>query len=130
MYYHHIIKRPNDELIFKFYKAQKLKPSRGDWVTLVDKDKQLLDIKIGDDEAEKMSKYKFKKYIKKVISEKAFEYLIKIKKTHSKLSDINYTKLNMQNYLKSNNSLTDNEKCSLFQFRVRQIDVKCNYKNK
>ena len=59
MYYHHIIKRPNEELIFKFYKAQKLKPSRGDWVTLVDKDKQNLNIKIEDDEAEKMSKYKF-----------------------------------------------------------------------
>ena len=77
-----------------------------------------------------MSKYKFKKYIKKVISEKAFEYLIKIKEKHSKLNDISYTKLEMQNYIKSNNSFTDDEKCSLFQFRVRQIDVKCNYKNK
>ena len=36
----------------------------------------------------------------------------------------------MQNYLKSNNNLTDDQKCSLFKFRVRQIDVKCNYKNK
>ena len=36
----------------------------------------------------------------------------------------------MQNYLKSNNNLTDEEKCLLFRFRVREINVKCNYKNK
>ena len=38
--------------------------------------------------------------------------------------------MKIQHYLKSNNSLTDDEKCSLFKFRVRQIEVKCNYKNK
>ena len=36
----------------------------------------------------------------------------------------------MQNYIKSDNNLTDDEKCLLFQLRVRQTDVKCNYKNK
>ena len=127
-YYHHIIKRPYDELIYKFYKAQKLKPSKGDWVNLVENDKQLLKINLGDEEIAKMSKFTFKKFVKKVIAEGAFAYLMKIKETHSKLKDLKYKKLEMQNYIKSDNNLTVDEKCLLFQFRVRQTDVKCDYK--
>ena len=88
MYYHHIIKRPSNELINKFYKAQKLKPSKGDWVKLIENDKQILKIDHEDEEIEKMSKYKFKKFVKKVIAEGALAYLLKIKETHSKLKDL------------------------------------------
>ena len=56
--------------------------------------------------------------------------MIDKKEKHSKLKDIKYKHLEMQNYLKSNNNLTDEEKCLLFRFRVREINVKCNYKNK
>ena len=56
--------------------------------------------------------------------------MLKIKETHSKLKEVEYSKLEMQHYIKSDSNLTDDEKCLLFQFRVRQIDVKCNYKNK
>jgi len=73
---------------------------------------------------------KFKKYVKKAIRDKAYIFLMEIKEKHSKLKDISYTKLEIQKYLKSSNKLTDEEKCTLFRFRVREIDVKFNYKNK
>ena len=40
MYLHHILKRPKEEIITKFYVAQKLKPSRNDWVTTIEKIKE------------------------------------------------------------------------------------------
>ena len=72
----------------------------------------------------------YKKSIQKVIAKKTFEYLLKIKEKHSKLKDIIYTKFKLQNYLKSNNNLTYEQKSTLFKFRVREIEVKNNYKNK
>ena len=33
-------------------------------------------------------------------------------------------------YPKSNNSLTDDEKVTLYKLRVREVEVKCNYKSK
>ena len=76
LYYHHIIKRPNSELIYKIYKAQQLKPSKGDWINLLNEDESLLNIKLNEEKDKKLSKYKFKKSINKVIRETAFEYLI------------------------------------------------------
>ena len=107
MYYQHIIKRPEDELIHKFYKAQKLSPSKGDWVTLIEKDKNLLDIEMEDEDIARLSKYVFKKYVKKATREKAYKFLIDKKEKHFKLNDITYKQLEMQNYLKNNNNLID-----------------------
>ena len=83
-----------------------------------------------DEKAAKFRKSTYKKYIKKVIAENTFKYLLKIKEKHSKLKDIIYTKFKLQNYLKSNNNLTYEQKSTLFKFRVREIEVKNNYKNK
>ena len=63
MYLHHILRRPKDEVIRKFYVAQKLKPSRNDWVLTVENDKNELEIKLCDEEIEQLTKYKFKKYL-------------------------------------------------------------------
>ena len=48
----------------------------------------------------------------------------------SKIEPLKYRKLETQNYFKSNNSLTDSEKITLFKLRVREVEIKCNYKNK
>ena len=130
MYHHHILRRPKNELISKFYHAQKLKPSKGDFVNLVDMDKKLLKINLTDDQISSISDSKYKEMIKKAISEETFKYLINLKKKHSKMDELNYSELKIQNYLKSSNGLTHDEKCTLFKFRVREIDVKTNYRNR
>ena len=129
LYYHHIIKRPNTELIYKIYKAQKLKPCKGDWINLINQDEKLLNINLNEEKDKRLSKYKFKKNINKVIRESAFKYLLSKKESRSKIEPLYYRKLQTQNYLKTNNCLTDGEKITLFKLRTREANVKCNYKN-
>ena len=77
-----------------------------------------------------MSKERFRKVVSDGIEKAAFHFLTKKKNAHSKLIEINYSKLKVQDYIKTDNILTDEEKCILFKFRVREMDVRLNYKNK
>ena len=79
MYHHHILRRPTNELISKFYHAQKLKPSTVDFVSLIENDKKLIGISLSDEEISKLSKYKYKKLVKKAILDEAFKDLIRKK---------------------------------------------------
>ena len=58
MYLQHILKRPNEELVNKFYEAQKCKISKGDWIQTVNENLQELDIKLDEKEISQMSKQK------------------------------------------------------------------------
>ena len=40
---------------------------------------------------------------------------------------LEYTRYEMQGYLKTDNELTDEERCTLLKFRVREVDVRVNY---
>ena len=71
MYLHHILHRPDSELIKRFYKAQKSKPSKGDWTTTVIEDRNELNIEIDDEGISKLSKYKFRKIVKEKVTVKA-----------------------------------------------------------
>ena len=71
----------------------------------------------------------FKKYIKKAVNEAAFIFLMNKKESRSKIEPLKYKELQIQSYFKTNNILTDGEKVTLFKLRVREVDVKCNYKN-
>ena len=130
MYLHHILKRNEDELINKFYKAQKLKPSKNDWVMTIEEDKKYLGIIMEDNDIKKLSKYKFKQILNDKIKELSFKYLIKKKESHSKTENLNYNNLEVQSYLKSDSNLNNDEKQLLFKFRTRMIDVKINYRNR
>ena len=129
MYLHHLLKRPENEVIKKFYNAQKLKPSKNDWVVSVEKDKKELEIKLKDEEIKKYSKHKFKKYLEERIKKETFKYLINKKEKHSKTSDLSYETLEVQKYLKTDNNLTNDEKYFLFKLRTRMTNVKANFKN-
>ena len=129
MYLHHILKRPKTELIRKFYDAQRLKPSKNDWVIAIDNDKKDFEIKYSDCDIGKMSKNKFRDFLETRIKKFAFEYLMRKKGTHSKIKDLVYTKLDCQNYLKYDFELNNEDKMLLFKFRTRMIDMKNNFKN-
>ena len=57
-----------------------------------------------------MSRYKFRRILKKNIQNSAFNYLMRKKQSHSKMSDIEYNGLETQKYLKSDSGLSDTEK--------------------
>ena len=131
MYLHHILRRPDKELIHKFYKAQALKISRGDWAETVSNDKIEINLQMDDLEISKLSKYKFKNILKKKIMKKAFDDLKIMKEGHSKMSNIIYgDELKIQKYLKSDSKFTNDDKSLLFKMRTRMTEVKNNFKNK
>ena len=129
MYLHHIVRRPETELIRKFYEAQKSKISKGDWVQMVQENMKQINLKMSDLEIAKMSKNKFKKIVKKHITTAAFSELIRVKETHSKMQDTKYNKLEVQDYLKSDSGLSDARKQLLVKLRTRMYGVKVNFKN-
>ena len=127
-YFHHILTRDSSELINRVYCAQKRRPVKDDWYLTVQKDLADLHIDLSDDQIKNMTKIQFKLYLKKIVSDAAFSDLLKIKDSHSKGSDIVYSKFELQPYLKSN-LLNSNEKFLLFKLRSRMTPVKSNFKS-
>ena len=76
-----------------------------------------------------MSKFLFKKIIKMKVKEAALKYLIEKKNEHSKMTNLTYSKLDMQPYFKSK-CLNTNQVKQLFRFRTRMSNVKANFKSK
>ena len=74
-----------------------------------------------------MKKSKFRKLVNTQIRNLAKEYLINLKMKHSKLDQISDS-YRTEKYLESS-SITTEEKQTLFKFRTRMVDVKCNFKN-
>ena len=82
MFYWHIITRNEDELLFKFVKAQKLAPSKHDWVHQLEKDKVDINLQLSESQIKKMTKFQFKKIVKVKIESLAAECLEKTKNSH------------------------------------------------
>ena len=69
--------------------------------------------------------------LNEAISKRAFERLIEMKEKHSKLDNLKYSNLKMQNYLKpSRVKATQNEIETIFKMRSRMTDVKLNFRRK
>ena len=80
MYLHNLLKRSKTELVSKVFYAQENKPANHDWVTTVKKDLEEFQISFSLEQIEKLSKYKFKKLVKKSMMQVAFENLLQEKK--------------------------------------------------
>ena len=110
--------------------AQLDHPSKGDWITTVQENLQELKIDMDLERIAGLGKEDFKNIIKKSVNQLSFDYLQKLRETHSKAKDLNYQSLQIQPYLTavSDASLTIDEKKFLFALRCRMIEVKSNYK--
>ena len=91
LYLQTILQREPDELIHKVYLAQKDDPSEGDFCQLVNKDRQLLNCSLTDEQIQQYSKYDFKTLVKNKAKEEAFRTLLSIKDTKTKMDNILYT---------------------------------------
>ena len=80
------------------------------------------------DEIANYSTSAFNKLVKDAIRKKAFSELVKQQKAHSKGKEIVYRDLNLQNYLKKDSPLNNEEKRFLFAARTRGLNVKNNFK--
>ena len=129
MYLWHILSRNDTELIRRLYQAQKNTSSAGDWVKLVESDKQELNISLTDSEIQGVSKQMFKSYIKEKVKINYLNHLISLKTKHSKSEHLDCTQIQMAEYI-SDQSLSTSKKHLLFKLRSKTLDVKQNFKNK
>ena len=100
---HYLLSLKEGEMIQQVFSVQWNNPARNDWTNLVKKD--LVDFKIDMNlsNIKNLSEWAFKNRVRKQAYEYEFNQLMKIKQEHTKLDDLTYSKLEMQNYLKLEN---------------------------
>ena len=74
-----ILKREENEMIKRVYKAQKAQPSTGDFVNLVNEDCELIGLDMTESEITNISKDKLKNIVKAKVMNAAFIYLQSLK---------------------------------------------------
>ena len=96
-----ILKRDDTELTKRVFEAQLQNPSDGDYVQLVKRDFDEMNISFNLDNVKTTGVETFKKQIKNKVKEAALKYLQEKQKTHTKVKHIEYNKLETQKYLTS-----------------------------
>ena len=99
MYLWKLLNVDKSELIHRIYKSQENASHPGDWVRLVEKDKQDLNLDILNSEIEELSKNKFKNIIDKKIESFALKQLNQQKDKHSKSGYLKSTSFLTSRYL-------------------------------
>ena len=84
MYLQTILKRKKDEVTRKIYEAQKLNPSKGDFIELIKADKGIVSLELSDNEIENMERHTYQNIIRKKVRSAAFLYLQSLQKIQSK----------------------------------------------
>ena len=126
-YLQHLLKSDKNSMLSKFFETQLKFPVRDDWTEQVKQD--LRDLKIREDFEwiRKTSKASFSKLVKKCGQEYALAELNKKKTSHSKLSNIEYDELKLQQYLKCD-KITVRQAHTLIKFRTRMARYGGNFK--
>ena len=120
LYLQHILKQNDSSLVKNFLMTQMLDLKKKDWGNTVLEDFKDLDINLTFEEIEKMGKQKYKEIIKAKVKEKSLEYLVNKKtRRNGKGMRIEHTQLEMQAYLKTEDSdINNDERKLLFQLRT------------
>ena len=120
IYLQHILKQKETSLVKNFFKTQLSTLQKKDWGTTVKEDLKHLKIEIPIEEIEYLPKATYIKLIKKKIYQKSFEYLLDRRNTRNgKGMEMSYEKLEMQNYLSSQDiEITNHERKLIFQLRT------------
>ena len=120
------MKREEDELTKMVVLSQKETRIKGDFYVQVENDMKTLDIQ------ENMITTTHKNTLKEVLNNKlhscAFQYLITLAHTHSKVHNESYSDLKGMPYM-NDNRFTPDLVNLLFKFRTRMYNVKNNFRN-
>jgi hypothetical protein len=122
MYLHTILTRNKDEITYKTYNAMKIKPLKDDWIYLVADDLKTIQMSLENEEdIVKLTKEQFKTIVKKRVRQTAFIELQEAKRNHSKVRDIKFQSLAVEEYITS--AKFSNQQCSLlFNLRSKCVN--------
>ena len=129
MYLHNILKKPENELIRKVYRIQKLLPTKNDWYQIVQEDRNKLGLSLSDEQISVMSKIKFKTIVVEAVRNFAVNCLNKTasKKENSKCRKLVKKELVKEHYL-IDKSFSRSECELLFALRTRMVSgIKTNF---
>ena len=127
-YLHYLVNLNKEEMLFQVFNAQWNHPVKDDWTVQVKKDLQDLEIDMTLEEMRKKSKNSFKRMVKVKAKEFALDYLQKLKEKHTKMDNLQYLDLKLQNYLKDD-AISVMEARNLYRYRTRVANFKENFKN-
>ena len=123
MFLHYILGRPTSELISQVFYAQLESPGKNDWTLQIIEDLKLVGLGHYTMESIKSSsKESFKKLVKEKCAELAFTDLMKEKAEKSKMKNLVYDKLTMQEYL-TTDILNSQQKKLIYKIRTRMIET-------
>ena len=129
MYLWNVLNRNENDLLKRFILAQKVRPTKNDWVELVQKDKADYKINLSDEEISKTKKSKYEKLVEEAVRKKTICDLNKVAENHSKSEHLMKANLKREQYLVDPRfSRGDAE--LLFKLRTRMVDVKNNFSKK
>ena len=122
-----ILQKSENDLVRKCLMAQQISPVKNDLATTFQNDLETCNITLTISDISKTKKSKFRKLVNTQIRCLANEYLLNLKSKHSRLDQVSDS-YSLEKYLKNSNISTE-ERQTLFRFRTRMVDVKCNFKN-
>ena len=126
-YLHYLIRSGKSEMLYKFFVAQWENPSKQDWTEQVRVDLSELGIREDIPFIESKSQYCFKRLVKTKIKEFTLDLLNYRKFKHTKMDNLVFTELQIQDYLVSE-KLSVEQKRIIFLFRTRMADYSENYR--
>ena len=123
----YLLKLDSSEMLSKFLWAQWENPIKFDWTLEVRKNLKEFGVTNNIEEIKNMSKYSFKKLVMKKAREFEFLRYLQIKETKSKMKNLSYPCLEMQDYLLLKNMNTSQAK-AMFKFRVKMAPFGENFR--
>ena len=117
-YLHTILSSENTGMLYSFFITQWNNPTQGDWTEQVKKDLMDFQIPCSFDEIKKKSKEAFKRQVKIRATEYSLKSLKSKQATHSKMENLSYKDLKIQDYFPSDH-LDYKQKQTLFKLRTR-----------
>ena len=126
-YLHDLLKKDKKGMVYSFFITQWYKPCKGDWTEQVKKD--LTDFRIPPtlEYVEGKSKYYFKNLVKQRAKQFTLEILLEKKEKHSKMVNLNYAELKIQEYFLKED-LDNNQKKTIFKLRTRMENFGENFR--
>ena len=121
-YLHTIVTIEDEELTKIVYLAQKSNPSHGDFVKLIENDFKTIGEEINQNFVRNMGKEQFKIFVINKIKEATLKYLQDKQTGHSKDNEIEYSRLEIQQYL-TNPKFNKRECELLFALRPHTVRV-------
>ena len=114
-------------MVYSFFITQWYKPCKGNWTKQVKED--LTDFRIPPtlEYVEGKSKYYFKNLVKQRAKQFTLEILLEKKEKHSKMVNLNYAELKIQEYFLKED-LDNNQKKTIFKLRTRMENFGENFR--